>query len=145
MPDLLDRVRQDITQRLAETRAVVQEHNRLEAALAALDTVTETGGQTAAQPKPTRGKPRRKRAPHGANREAVLRVVEERPGVSPAEIASASGVRQNVVYVELRRLVEAGELTKQQMPGGRVGYSCSSAASTSPTKADGETAASTAA
>jgi hypothetical protein len=34
----------------------------------------------------------RKRAPRGANREAVLRVVGERPGVSAPETAAVSGV-----------------------------------------------------
>ena len=66
--------------------------------------------------------PAKARAPRGANREAVLRVVGERPGVSAAEISAASGVQPNTLSSLLRTLVTKGELEKRPLPGGRAGY-----------------------
>jgi DNA-binding PadR family transcriptional regulator len=64
----------------------------------------------------------RKRAPRGANREAVVRVVAERPGVTARELASASQVTGGTLYTLLRRLTEDGTLEKRALPGGQAGY-----------------------
>jgi hypothetical protein len=45
----------------------------------------------------------------GANREAVLRVICERPGVSARELAVASQVTGGTLYTLLRRLVQEGD------------------------------------
>jgi hypothetical protein len=60
-------------------------------------------------------------APRGANRAAVLRVVEERPGVGVAELASASGVGRTVPNNLLRTLEQRGEVAKEELPGGTTG------------------------
>jgi hypothetical protein len=62
------------------------------------------------------------RAPRGANREALLRALEERPGASASELATASGVARAVLYGVLNRLIEAGEVAKEELPGGATGY-----------------------
>jgi hypothetical protein len=72
----------------------------------------------AAKAKPS--KPRTRAVP-GANREAVLRAVRERPGASSAQLAVASGVERNTLYGLLGRLVKAGELEKVKLPTG-TGY-----------------------
>jgi len=64
----------------------------------------------------------RKRAARGANREAVLRVVGERPGVTASEISTASGVQRATLSTLLRTLVSRGELEKRSLPSGRTGY-----------------------
>lgn len=64
-----------------------------------------------------------KRAPRGANRAAVLRVLGERPGVSAAELAAATGIKKPVVYALLSRLIEDTEATKASLPSGSLGYS----------------------
>ena len=69
------------------------------------------------------------RAPRGANREAVLAVVRERPGVTASELAAASGVTGGTLYSLLRRLTEQGELTKRELPGGQTGYALAANAS----------------
>jgi hypothetical protein len=204
MSDVLDRIRHELQQRLESTRAAAHEHERVKAALEALEHATKpleratrqvageasrrsrslaararptrdqggsaaTGSDTEA-PSPARpastsqrraprsrkpgadtgarrnnaaprstaktasaaskratrsrstAKPARARAPRGANREAVLAVVRERPGVTASELAVASGVTGGTLYALLRRLTEQGELDKRELPGGQVGY-----------------------
>jgi hypothetical protein len=126
MPDLLDRIRAEMSTRLAELRPLVDEHRRLEAALRALGDAassapSDSGSARQHGPKPTPAK-RRKRAPRGANREAVLRAVKDRPGATSTELANVSGVERNTLYGLLTRLVNAGELQTQSLPTGRTGY-----------------------
>jgi IclR-like helix-turn-helix domain-containing protein len=74
--------------------------------------------------------PRRKRAPRGANREAVLRVIGERPGVSARELGSVSGVTGGTLYALLRTLTEHGEIEKRKLPAGQTGYTLAATATT---------------
>jgi hypothetical protein len=71
---------------------------------------------------PSPAKPARGRAPRGANREAVLRVVAERPGVTTRELAAASGVKGGTLSALLRTLTQRGELEMRALPGGQTGY-----------------------
>jgi len=105
---LLQRIQDEIRARLRQAEPTVHEYARLKTALAALDGVT--GNRTGSGPAPTsapapdaptrrrpaasRRRSTGRRAPRGANRAAVLGVLEQRPGVSLAELASASGVRR---------------------------------------------------
>jgi MarR family len=115
MAEILDRIHAEIRERLAAGRAAAQEYERLEAALAAL-------GGPAAAPARTRRRPAQPRAPRGANRVAVLRALEERPGASASELAAASGVDRTALYPLLSRLADRGEVSKEQLPGGATGY-----------------------
>jgi DNA-binding IclR family transcriptional regulator len=49
-------------------------------------------------------------------------VLEERPGVSVAELVAASGVQRTVLYTLLKTLEQRGEVAKEQLPGGSTGY-----------------------
>src|SRR6476646_8618874 len=93
MSDLLERIHREIRERLAASRAAVEESARLEAALEALAGAQTSDGAAArsATPAPA-GQSARRRAPRGANRGAVLAAVAERPGTSAGEIAASSGV-----------------------------------------------------
>src|SRR4051794_12006373 len=195
MREVVDRIRRELQQRLESTRAAAQEHERVRAALEALEHAIKPlekvtrraagaasqrargsarsadatasagsgagagpavrspatsggraggprkpssgsrGGRKAASastagtgaaakrpPRAARGTAGRARAPRGANREAVLAVVRERPGVSAGELAAASGVSGGTLYALLRRLTEQGELAKRELPGGQTGY-----------------------
>ena len=81
MADLLDRVRAEISARVNETRAAVEEYERLERALSALDGTDRAANRPVLAK--TRLAPRRrnarsterKRAPRGANRTDVLAAV----------------------------------------------------------------------
>ena len=205
MSDVLDRIRRELQQRLESTRAAAQEHERVRAALEALEhavkpleevtrraasgaskrgrrvaararpasspvgsATTESDAATASPTRPARtarrratgsrksagtgrgrkaasastakagagetaaagargtAKPVRARAPRGANREAVLAVVRDRPGVTASELAAASGVTGGTLYSLLRRLTDQGELAKRELPGGQTGYALAS-------------------
>lgn len=130
MPDLLDQIRAEMSTRLAELRPLVDEHRRLEAALQALGDATRkapaapaTSAAPAKRRAPKAVAKRRKRAARGANREAVLGAVKDRPGVTSAELSSVTGVDRNTLYGLLARLVKAGELQIRSLPTGRTGYS----------------------
>ncbi len=116
MPDLLDRIRSEMSTRLAELRPLADEHARLEAASQALD---DAHGATPAPAAPAPSSFRRlkkttatarKRAPRGANRLAVLRAAQDRPGATSAELATLSGVQPGTLQALLARLVRNGEL-----------------------------------
>ncbi len=135
MPEpLLDRIHTELRARVRELQPAVAEYEQLQVAEAALAGLTPgqagDGPTTATSPSRApapRRSPRRRRstgprAPRGANRAAVLRVLEERPGVSVAELASASGVQRTVLYTLLKTLEQRGEVAKEQLPGGTTGY-----------------------
>ena len=131
MPDLLDRIRTEMSTRLAELRPLVDEHARLNAALQALgDADSRTPVPVSRGPRSTIGISRSEegagdstqRAPRGANRLAVLRAAEDRPGATSAELATVSGVQANTLHTLLGRLVKSGELKKETLPTGRTGY-----------------------
>ena len=131
MPELLDQIRSQLSVRIEELRPLVDEQRRLEAALQALGSATSKRPATASVSPSAPAKTRtrtstpatpRKRAPRGANREAVLAAVRERPGATSAELAAASGVAQNTVNGLLARLAKQGELQTRALPTGRKGY-----------------------
>jgi hypothetical protein len=83
------------------------------------------------------GEPARWRAPRSADREAVLRVVAERPGVTTRELAAASGVEGDTLSALLRTLTQRGELGQRALPDGQTGYALrASAASCEPPPAE---------
>ncbi|MCA1701132.1 MAG: hypothetical protein LC790_20425 [Actinobacteria bacterium] len=84
----------------------------------------------------------RKRAAKGANRGAVLRAAQQRPGATAAELAVVSKVERNTLNVLLSRLVKAGELQKRALPTGRAGYALGDATRAEPTAAGEQVAAS---
>src|SRR4051812_39841105 len=132
MPDLLDRIHDEIRARLRASEAAAREYERLEAALAALSgdaVATASGAPTAKRgwvsqerrttPRPAR---RTRRAQRGANRAAALRAIGEHPGTGVAELIEATGIGRGVLYNVLGRLTEQGEIVKRSLPGGRTGY-----------------------
>ncbi len=149
MPDLLERIRQEISTRLAELRPLVDEHARLDAAMQALGEVPQRAAIAPPAGSPRQTKPRahnappvkpRKRAPRGANREAVLRAARERPGATAAELADVSGVDRSTLNALLARLVKAGELQTRELPTGRAGYVLGEATPDTPRAADEQAA-----
>ena len=61
-------------------------------------------------------------APRGANREAILGIVGERPGVTASEISDVTKISRAVTYNTLAKLIEQGLLAKTELPGGQTGY-----------------------
>lgn len=131
MADLVGQIQRDIEKRLAELRPLIEEKEQLEAVLAAL-----TNGSPAAAPAAPRvratttprsaggrapyaaGKGRR--APRGANREAILTVVRERPGVSAAEVAEITKIAKPTVHTTISQLKRKGILEPEGSGGVKL-------------------------
>ncbi|HKG37567.1 MAG TPA: MarR family transcriptional regulator [Conexibacter sp.] len=131
MADLVGQIQRDIEKRLAELRPLIEEKEQLEAVLAAL-----TNGSPAAAPVAPRvratttrssaggrapyaaGKGRR--APRGANREAILTVVRERPGVSAAEVAEITKIAKPTVHTTISQLKRKGILEPEGSGGVKL-------------------------
>jgi cell division septum initiation protein DivIVA len=129
LSDFIGDLRRDLEQRLKEVERelanvdpLLRERDRLRAALATPPFATTA--TTAASPRVATKSVRtsKPRAPRGANREAIVRVVGERPGVSAAEIADVTKISRAVTYNTLAKLIEQGKIAKTELPGGQTGY-----------------------
>jgi predicted Rossmann fold nucleotide-binding protein DprA/Smf involved in DNA uptake len=121
--DLRNQMRQrlkDIDRELAGFEELVRERDQIEAALAQ-PPFAEIRAAAPAR-RPAARKTTRPRAPRGANREAVLTAVGERPGVTAATIADVTKISRAVTYNTLAKLVEQGKIEKTELPGGQTGY-----------------------
>lgn len=127
---LLPRLKQEIEARLAELRPLIAEIEQLEAAKAALLAGGDAPAAAARTAKPAgrRARARRaaakapaadapkgdgERAPRGANRDAILKIVDERPGVSVAEIASVTKIAKPTVATTVSKLKREGVLADE--------------------------------
>lgn len=130
--DLIDRIRNDIDNRLEELRPQVEEIPRLESVLAALEAAGE--GQTersGARTSRGRGRPRsrgpaaattsrassrtarpRRRARRGQRREEFLQLVKGNPEITIAEAARQIGVSPPQISTLVRRLEEEGVIER---------------------------------
>jgi sugar-specific transcriptional regulator TrmB len=123
--DVIGRLRRELEQRLGEIERelaglepLIREQERIRAALARPPFSAPSRPAT----KGTSARKSRSRAPRGANREAILSVVGDRPGVSAAEISDVTKISRAVTYNTLAKLVEQGRLEKTPLPGGQTGY-----------------------
>jgi hypothetical protein len=126
MADFLDEKRSEIGTRLKELRPLVDEYNRLEAAVAALEGVSGNGASAApARPAATRSTkkaaPRRRSAtgkrrgrPKGSGTRGneALALVKANPGITIPELADKMGIKQNYLYRVLPGLAEDGLVKK---------------------------------
>jgi DNA-binding transcriptional ArsR family regulator len=128
MADLVGQIQRDIEKRLQELRPLLEEKERLEAVLAAL---TNGHGAPAASPARARSAPpsaprapyaggKSRRAPRGANREAILSVVRERPGVSAAEVAAITRIAKPTVHTTISQLKRKGILEPEGSGGVKL-------------------------
>jgi len=132
MADLVGQIQRDIEKRLQELRPLIEEKERLEAVLAALTngssaapsaprvraTTTTTPPRAAGRAPYAAGKGRR--APRGANREAILSVVRERPGVSAAEVAEITKIAKPTVHTTISQLKRKGILEPEGSGGVKL-------------------------
>jgi len=129
LSDFIGDLRRDLEQRLKEVERelanvdpLLRERDRLRSALATppfASTSAPAAAARVATKSPRKSKPR---APRGANREAIVRVVGERPGVSAAELSDVTKISRAVTYNTLAKLIEQGKLEKTELPGGQTGY-----------------------
>jgi CRP-like cAMP-binding protein len=122
---LLDRVLRDIRDRMKQSRAAYEESRRLQAALAALDEGPRDEAAATSSPRRTArraGRTSAKRAPRGENLRRIREAIEQRPGATAGEVASATGIARPTVATALGKLAREGEMEKAELPGGGVGY-----------------------
>jgi hypothetical protein len=137
MGDLVDETLRGIRERLKELAPAVAEYGRLEAAYAALDGPSggsgegrKAGADTAGRRRGAGGGRRAgsavrragSRAKRGQNKAAVFAVIEQRPGVTVAELASVTGIAKPLIYNTTRAGIARGELERVALPGGPHGF-----------------------
>jgi len=122
--DLENRLK-EVDRELAGVEHLMRERERLQQALS----MPPFASPTRAATKGTSPRKQRTRAPRGANREAILSVVGDRPGTTAAEIADVTKISRAVTYNTLAKLVEQGKLEKTELPGGQTGYKAVESAS----------------
>ena len=114
--DLLNRTTQDIRDRLKELEPLVGEHERLQAALNALE------GSRGEQSVPRRGRAGRgrgrgpttaRRAGRGERRQQLLDVLNAEPGLRPSEAAKRMGVNPAQVHALIKRTEGEGVLERR--------------------------------
>jgi hypothetical protein len=130
MTDFLDEKKREIQARLKELRPLVDEYHRLEAAAAALDGVSASGGSASSAAPARRGRggasagTRRQGAgaasgrrgrPRGSGTRSkqALELVRSRPGISIPEMAEEMGIQQNYLYRVLPGLQKDGLVRKE--------------------------------
>jgi hypothetical protein len=113
MADFLDEKVKEIEARLKELRPMVDEYNRLEAALAAFTGTTTTKAAPTRRRRSASSNGRRGR-PRGSGTRAAqaLALVGEKPGITIPELADAMGIKQNYLYRVMPGLAEEGKVTK---------------------------------
>jgi sugar-specific transcriptional regulator TrmB len=116
--DLENRLK-EVDRELAGVEPLMRERERL---VAALSTPPFAAPGRPVATKGTSPRKARTRAPRGANREAILSVVTDRPGTTAAEISDVTKISRAVTYNTLAKLIEQGKLEKTELPGGQTGY-----------------------
>jgi Winged helix-turn-helix DNA-binding len=132
LTDLLDSIRAELRTRLDELHPLVREYERLrEAETALADGPPKRAGQPKRGGAQLRrggvgraGSHRRSRssAEREVNRERILALVRERPGITKAELRDAAGVSSAGVAQNLRRMLDRGEVREEALPGAATGY-----------------------
>jgi DNA-binding transcriptional ArsR family regulator len=134
MADLVGQIQRDIEKRLKELRPLIEEKDQLEAVLAALSGDYTPNGAAAVVAAPARPRARAaapsgrapyaggkaRRAPRGANREAILKLVGERPGISAAEVAEITNIAKPTVHTTISQLKRKGILEPEGANGVKL-------------------------
>lgn len=131
MADLVGQIQRDIEKRLKELRPLIEEKDQLEAVLAALsgDYTAPVAVAAPARPRARAATPasrapyaggKSRRAPRGANREAILKLVGERPGISAAEVAEITNIAKPTVHTTISQLKRKGILEPEGANGVKL-------------------------
>jgi hypothetical protein len=114
MADFLDEKRREIEARLKELRPLVDEHDRLQKAAAALAGVGNGGARQARAPRgPSRRRGRGRPRGTGKRAQQALELVRARPGITIRELAEAMGIHANYLYRVMPTLESEGKVVKR--------------------------------
>jgi len=109
MADFLDEKRREIEARLKELRPLVEEHDRLQKAAAALAGVGNGGTRPRQARRRGRGRPRGT----GKRAQQALELVRARPGITIRELSEAMGIHANYLYRVMPTLESEGQVVKR--------------------------------
>lgn len=120
MTDFLEEKKQEIKQRLAELKPLVEEHHRLQIAYEALTGAAErassprrANGAKRAGSSGDSGRGRGRPKGSGTRAKEALKLVAERPGITIPEIAEGMGINQNYLYRVMPDLQKEGLVKKE--------------------------------
>jgi Winged helix-turn-helix DNA-binding len=117
---MLEEIRRTATQRLREIEPLIDEAERLREVLAVIErrSAAERNDQRSVRDRSvgrhTQSAPR---AAKGANKQLILQLIGERPGITAAQIASSTGLKRTVVASTVSRLKRYGELRDYEQGG----------------------------
>lgn len=109
---MLDEIRLNAERRLQQIEPLIEEAERLRDVLRVIDQgsrAPRAGGNDEPNTAP--------RAAKGANKRAILELVGRRPGITPTQIAAATGMKRTVVASTVSRLKRHGELRDHERRG----------------------------
>ena len=117
--DLLDRVRRELDDRLADLRPAAEESARLQLALDALDRVAAAPAAARPQARPAarRQRPAPQRAAPGQTQQRVVDQLRSDPGSSSTAVAAALGISANAAAATISRLVRQGRVRRLETGG----------------------------
>jgi hypothetical protein len=109
---MLDEIRLNAERRLRQIEPLIEEAERLRDVLEVIDQsascrAPRAGGEESSAP----------RAAKGANKRVILELVGRRPGITPAQIAAATGMKRTVVASTVSRLKRHGDLRDHERGG----------------------------
>jgi hypothetical protein len=112
---MLEEIRRTAQQRLQQIEPLIEEAERLRDVLEVIErrSVRE---QSHGHPN-VRARSQAPRAAKGANKRVILELVGNTPGITPAEIAKATGMKRTVVASTVSRLKRHGELREHEQGG----------------------------
>lgn len=136
MPDLVDRIRSELDDRIATLRPVAAEFALLERAAAALDDLPDTAGSPTFPPpaRPARGAahprtsvkrarrghpapPGKERAAPGQTQLRVIDRLRSHPGSTSTAVAAALEISANAAAATISRLVKQGRVRRLETGG----------------------------
>jgi hypothetical protein len=109
MADFLDEKRREMQERLKELRPLVDEHDRLQKAAAALAGVGNGAKPRTSTRRRGRGRPRGT----GKRAQQALELVRARPGITIRELSEAMGIHANYLYRVMPTLQSEGKVVKR--------------------------------
>ncbi len=110
---ILDEIRLNAERRLRQIEPLIEEAERLR-------DVLDVIGQSPSRRTPRPGSEESSAAPRaakGANKRVILELAGRRPGITPAQIAAATGMKRTVVASTVSRLKRHGELRDHERGG----------------------------
>jgi hypothetical protein len=112
----LEEIRLNAERRLRQIEPLIEEAERLRDVLDVIGRSSSSHAPRADSEEPSQGT----RAAKGANKRVILELVGQRPGITPAQIAAATGMKRTVVASTVSRLKRHGELCDHERGGVRL-------------------------